>query len=81
MGKLGTRISVSRVEAAHRNNLVVQWSNEYQPALIQSRYPANYDMKFCYGLKRHLDTELLNANLLHDVGTAKGSSVKAGPPP
>jgi len=33
-----------------------------------------HDMKlccFCYGLLRHLDTELLNASLVHNVGTAK----------
>jgi hypothetical protein len=32
-----------------------------------------HDMKICccYGLLRHLDTELLNASLVHNVGTAK----------
>jgi len=47
MGKLGTRISVICVEAAHRNNVVAQWSNEYPLALIQSWYAAIYYMKFC----------------------------------
>ena len=47
MGKLGTRISVISVEAAYRNNVVAQWSNEYPLALIQSWYAAIYDMKFC----------------------------------
>jgi hypothetical protein len=31
-----------------------------------------HDMKlYCYGSLRHLDTELLNASLVHNVETAK----------
>jgi len=40
-----------------------------------------HDMKLycCYGLWRHLDSELLNANLVHHVGTVKGSAVDRTP--
>ena len=70
-------------DTVHRKNLVAQWNNKYPLALIQSRYAANCDMKFCccYGLKRHLDTETLNANLFLHVQTAKGSLVQAVLPP
>jgi hypothetical protein len=32
-----------------------------------------------YGLWRHLDTALLNATLVHQVGTAKRSAVERAP--
>jgi len=40
-----------------------------------------HNMKLCYSysLWRHLVTELLNANLIHHVGTAKGSVVNRRP--
>ena len=67
------------VETAHRNNLVAQRSN---------KYPLAFDPESVCSKLRHeislllwLDTELLNANVLHHVETAKGSSVQAVQPP
>ena len=40
-----------------------------------------HETLFCYELQRHLDTEKLNANLVHDVGTGKRSAVTAGSHP
>jgi hypothetical protein len=39
-------------------------------------------MQLCcrYGLQRHLDAELLNANLVHRVGTVKGNELDFTPP-
>jgi hypothetical protein len=36
-----------------------------------------HDVNLCcfYSLRRHLDTELFNANLVYHVGTAKGIAV------
>jgi hypothetical protein len=40
-----------------------------------------HDVELCCsnGLWHHIDTALLNANLVHQMGTAKGSAVKRRP--